>query len=222
MGPREPQTVGLATEIFRHSLIQGLLLMLAACVVGGAYLMPLFPAHDVVPSALAANEESQAITSQFLREQLLRANTLFQARNWAEAGQAYREVTEEFPSVGLAWHRLGYALHVQGNLEEAIPCHQEAAQFRNFRAVSLYNLCCAHALKKEISTALRFLRQAVDAGFRGLDYLETDKDLDTLRAEPEFRKLYDEVQRYRSQTVQFSDDWGMEGEATSLPCMCFN
>ena len=224
MDPREPHAPSLAKELLHHSVIQGLLLILAACVVGAAYLMPTLTSRETAaaPPPRAWDEDSYGLASQYMKEQMARAHGLFAAQKWAEASQAYREVTEEFPGVGLAWHRLGYALHVQGKIDEAIPCHQQASKFANYRAVSLYNLGCAYALKKDKGTALQFLREAVDDGFRGLKYFDTDTDLDYLRTEPEFRALHEEVRRVCQQTALWAADCPTDETEGHLPDPCNN
>ncbi len=57
------------------------------------------------------------------------------------------------------------------------------------RAVALYNIGCARSLQGDTRGALRALRDAVDAGFRPVQQLETDPDLAPLRQLPEFRAL---------------------------------
>jgi hypothetical protein len=42
---------------------------------------------------------------------------------------------------------------------------------------------------KQAHLAVTLLQQAVDAGFRDVDLLKTDKDLDALRDRPDFKKL---------------------------------
>jgi hypothetical protein len=200
----EPQTERLAADMFRHSLIQGLLLILAACIVGGAYLMPAWKAQgEVLPVSSAASTDLAAEpNSEALKRRLVKADNVFQAKDWDAAIREYRAITQDNPRVGVAWHRLAYALHMQGNLEEAIFYHEAAAKFEKFRAVSLYNLACAYSLKKEKTKALQYLRQAINAGFCGLEYLDTDTDLNFIRSEPEFQKMREEVRRRGTQAAE--------------------
>jgi hypothetical protein len=189
-----PHSERLVAEMCRPSLIQGLLLMLAASVVGGAYFLPSWTTRrEPSPPPQRTFEPPADPTQQALQWKLEMASQHFQARDWTEAARAYREITQDHPEIGLAWHRLAYVLHVDGHIDEAIPNHEEAAKFEKFKPVSLYNLACAYALKKDAATALKYLRQALDAGFNGWDYLKNDKDLDFIRGLPEFKKLCEEA-----------------------------
>ena len=54
---------------------------------------------------------------------------------------------------------------------------------------ALYNEACAHAVDGQARKALGALAEAIDAGFDLVELLETDPDLDSLRALPRFREL---------------------------------
>ena len=54
---------------------------------------------------------------------------------------------------------------------------------------AFYNEACVHALDGQSTKALGALGEAVDAGFDLVELLETDPDLDSLRALPGFREL---------------------------------
>ncbi len=54
---------------------------------------------------------------------------------------------------------------------------------------TLYKEACVHARDRQARKALGALAEAIDAGFELVELLETDPDLDTLRALPGFREL---------------------------------
>src|SRR5207248_77685 len=60
------------------------------------------------------------------------------------------------------------------------------AELRPESAGLAYNLACVYALGGEKRRALEALRLAVDRGFADRDLAEHDRDLDSLRSEPEF------------------------------------
>lgn len=117
------------------------------------------------------------------------ADELFRAGRWAEAAAAYRARVAERPDDGRAWHHLGYALHVQGELDAAIEAHRRASEFPAQRAPSLYNLACANALKGDADAAVQALDGALAAGFRDANLLATDTDLTSVRSDPRFAAL---------------------------------
>lgn len=57
----------------------------------------------------------------------------------------------------------------------------------------LYNLACALAKQGKKKQALERLKESVENGFNNLNILKTDKDLDTLRDSPEFKKLIEQL-----------------------------
>jgi hypothetical protein len=52
-----------------------------------------------------------------------------------------------------------------------------------------YNLACAYALLAQPDLALSTLRRAVEVGYRDFRYMREDRDLDSIRKDPRFRKL---------------------------------
>lgn len=53
-----------------------------------------------------------------------------------------------------------------------------------------YNVACAYARLNQPKESLEWLKTAKDAGFEDLKLLQEDKDLDSLRATPEFQSLW--------------------------------
>ena len=53
----------------------------------------------------------------------------------------------------------------------------------------LYNLACAHSLNSSKKNALKYLKMAVQSGYKNLAHMKRDKDLDPIREEPEFKKI---------------------------------
>jgi len=68
-----------------------------------------------------------------------------------------------------------------------------AAEIEPERAGVWYNLACARSLAGDEKGALKALRRAVDTGFRDLDLLRTDEDLEPLRGEKAFEAIVAEL-----------------------------
>lgn len=124
------------------------------------------------------------------------------AQNWTEAEAAFRSLTESDPGDAQAWLHLGYALHAQGKLADALPIHQKAAQFAPTKGTASYNAACVYALQKDADHAFQWLEQAIAAGFGDALTMEGDTDLAGLRADARFAKLLAEARRKSSSTVQ--------------------
>ena len=61
-----------------------------------------------------------------------------------------------------------------------------------------YNLACVEALQGNKNKAIDYLETTIEMGFSGLEYLQNDKELDSLRGEPRFILLL------RKATAKFS------------------
>lgn len=59
-----------------------------------------------------------------------------------------------------------------------------------------YNLACRYALLKQPDLALVTLRKAIELGYSDFRYMEEDRDLESIRKDPRFRKL---LREYRKQ-----------------------
>ena len=153
---------------------------LTACWSGPAYCQEVDPA-EVVP------EEQKEESLNSLRQ---KANMLRQSEQWEEAVKTYREIVERDPESSVDWHLLGYCLHGTDEIDKAIAAHKIAAKSDQYKPISLYNLGCAYSLKDDADKSFDYLRQAIDAGFNEMSYLETDSDLDNIRKdEARFKKL---------------------------------
>ncbi len=90
-------------------------------------------------------------------------------------------------------------LHESGEYEKAIAGFAEAiqglekmntAEARRYRAEALYYTACSHAILGHADPAFRHLEQAVRAGYRNLEKIENDAELDPIREDPRFERLY--------------------------------
>jgi hypothetical protein len=114
---------------------------------------------------------------------------LIQQAEFAGAEAVFRARTEADASEGVAWFFLGYSLHAQGKLEEAVAAHETAAGFAQLTARAGYNAACAHARLGHVDEGIAWLVKIVGAGYGDRNQLDTDQDLDPLRADPRFATL---------------------------------
>lgn len=100
--------------------------------------------------------EAEGLVSSLKSTQLLaNANALLNAKQFAEAAAAYKEITDMDPTNGIAFLRQGMALSNGGNYDDAITCLDKAAELFAEDAVNL------DMTKKQLSNA--FLRKANNA-----------------------------------------------------------
>jgi len=123
-----------------------------------------------------------ALAPQDSRSSLDQADGLRNAGKLARAAEAYEAITRTTPESGEAWFYLGYVRHALGDFEGAVAAGQRAAESPAFRATALYNVACAESLRGQLDAALEALEGALAAGFMDLDLMESDTDLQALRA----------------------------------------
>jgi transcriptional regulator GlxA family with amidase domain len=116
-------------------------------------------------------------------------------KDYARAEKAYRALIEQSPNDSFSWYRLGYVLHMQGKLDDAIEANRRAAASPEIRPNALYNMACAYARKGATDDALDRLEKAVDAGFNDRWHLENETDLASLRQDPRFQRLVEAALR---------------------------
>ncbi len=79
-----------------------------------------------------------------------------------------------------------------GRLEEAVRETNLAITLRPNEATVLYNAACVFCAMKKKPEALDALRKAWEAGFKDPEWARRDPDLELLRGDPEFERLYPE------------------------------
>jgi hypothetical protein len=123
------------------------------------------------------------------------AQAAFDAKKWDEAATAYRVVVKASPEDAVAWHNLGYALHMQGKYDEAVEAHLQSAKFPRTKASGFYNAACAYALTKKPDLAFENLGKAAAAGFSDEELLASDTDLASLRSDPRWAGIVEAVRK---------------------------
>jgi thiol-disulfide isomerase/thioredoxin len=89
----------------------------------------------------------------------------------------------------------GKAVTAYAQVLEALPTLAGVAKetIVETRRIALYNTACAEAGRGEADAALNAFRKALNAGYDDFERIETDADLDPIRAEPRFAQLLERV-----------------------------
>lgn len=146
---------------------------------------------EPLPAAMWQDEQKQGKVD--VGALLERGQELIEAENYKEAAKVLQQAADADGSDGNIWLQLGFALHMGGDLDKAIPVHQRASEFEDVKPVALYNLGCAYSLKKEADKSFKYLNEAVAAGFLDQSYFNSDTDLDFVRKDPRFDRLVKKV-----------------------------
>jgi len=109
-----------------------------------------------------------------------------QTTNGKSWGQLHREALKLFDSQNLSDLELARTLLLQQY--EMTPNHP----------ITLYNLACIESRLQNIPAALNYLEQSLQKGYKNLDHINTDTDLENLRNHEAFKEL---ISRYQSNTT---------------------
>jgi tetratricopeptide (TPR) repeat protein len=83
----------------------------------------------------------------------------------------------------------GQLLSRKGQHARALQIDRRLVQLVPGDAVAHYNLGCSLALSGDVKEAIQSLRQALRQGYSDIDYLEADRDLESVRNQPEYEEL---------------------------------
>lgn len=121
-------------------------------------------------------------------QKLDKATAAFDAKNYAEAAQLYRELATENPGQGKFWFSLGNAEYNLKNYRAALAPYQRSVELGFNVGASHYNRGCCFALLGESAAAIEAIELAIRTGLRNReDLLRNDTDLASIRDTPEFR-----------------------------------
>ncbi len=163
-----------------------------ACV--GALLAWPWPAAGAVKAQVAAPPQAggkPASGAAAAQQVIAQAIASLGAGRATDAIAPLEALTVSQPQNGQAWHLLGAALHMDGQIDRALEVHAKAATFPAVRANALYNLGCAYALKGQTDAAFEALKAALaDPGGPPLrSQLVGDTDLVSLRSDARWLEL---------------------------------
>ncbi len=92
---------------------------------------------------------------------------------------------------------LGNSYLERSEYEKALDQYKKALELEPKNSIVLYNLACTYSRMKKVEDALDALERCVEAGYRDVEWMEKDADLDNLRAEARYKAL---VRRLRDKT----------------------
>ncbi len=82
--------------------------------------------------------------------------------------------------------------------DKGLAVDKRLSQLRADDPIVHYNLACSYALLGRSDEAFDALHEAVGLGYRDEDHLESDADLDSLRSDPRYEELIDQMRRLGS------------------------
>ncbi|MFP4058539.1 MAG: TPR end-of-group domain-containing protein [Candidatus Brocadiia bacterium] len=103
--------------------------------------------------------------------------------------------TEGLERYTVAVHiHLGNSYLERKEFEKALQHYRRALEAEPDDSIAHYNVACVYAQTKELEKALDALERAVECGYRDLEWMEKDPDLDNLRELPRYKALVKKLQ----------------------------
>ena len=80
-----------------------------------------------------------------------------------------------------------------GRYREGLAIDRRLVTLRPRDSTAFYNLACSYSLLKEKAHAFTALERAIELGYRDLEHMAADPDLENLRSDPRWNDLLDVV-----------------------------
>jgi tetratricopeptide (TPR) repeat protein len=109
----------------------------------------------------------------------------------------FEGILKRNPSYADVVEALGGLYTKQGRVDEGLRMDRKLVRLAPENPIAHYNLACSLALKRRKADAVRALRRAIAKGYRDLDWLREDPDLECLRGHRAFRELETELENLR-------------------------
>jgi tetratricopeptide (TPR) repeat protein len=122
-----------------------------------------------------------------------RAEAAFMAKDFKTAADLYTDFLEDYPLNGKAWFRLGFAQNSIGQFAKSSTSFEKAYTAGFMPIISMYNAACGYARTGEKAKAMFWLQKIADSGYRDTSQLMKDADLDSLRNEPKFGQIMQQI-----------------------------
>ncbi len=94
---------------------------------------------------------------------------------------------------------LGNSYLDRGELEKALDQYQRALAIEPNNSIAHYNVACTYSRMRRIKEALDALERAVECGYRDVEWMEKDSDLDNIRDAERYKAL---VRRLRQEATR--------------------
>ncbi|HSP17338.1 MAG TPA: M56 family metallopeptidase [Thermoanaerobaculia bacterium] len=97
------------------------------------------------------------------------------------------------PVTGREWYERGYDFHQSEHFAEAIDAFKQSIAHGYRVDDAMYNIACGYAQLDDPANAVKWLRDAIAAGFDNYDHIDNDSDFDPIRETREFKQVMAEA-----------------------------
>ena len=106
------------------------------------------------------------------------------------------------PQSGREWYERAYELHNDEQFHDAIEGFKQAIAHGYRVEDSMYNIACGYAQLQDAPNAVKWLRDAINAGYDNYDHIASDDDFDPIREDAQFKQVMAEApdrERHKSE-----------------------
>lgn len=145
----------------------------------------------VLPSCFAADFGDRPVRPAASYPKLVQeAQGLIAKKSYDEAGKLLEEAARQNPVNGDVWSFLAQNYYNLKRWQPSIDAYQKAIALGDgYKWASAYNIACCYSLWGKRKESLDWLQKAMDMGWRNLDDMRTDSDLEPLRKDPKFIEM---------------------------------
>ncbi len=114
---------------------------------------------------------------------------LLNDRNYAESLPWFQRLTANYPDRAEGYIGLGNSYLGLRYFEEAVRAYHECLRLKPNYDIAYYNLACAASLQWRVDEALYYLELSFQAGYKDLQSMMSDPDLEAVRQVTQFHSL---------------------------------
>ncbi|MEQ1820948.1 MAG: hypothetical protein ABL949_00385 [Fimbriimonadaceae bacterium] len=107
--------------------------------------------------------------------------------------ESLEKAVKIYPMDGDVWYQLAQKRLQEKHYDAAIEAYQHVFELGGFAnklfASCHYDIACAYALKGDTKAAIASLQTSLDKGFRDLNHVQTDKDLESLHKDVKWEEM---------------------------------
>jgi Flp pilus assembly protein TadD len=106
-----------------------------------------------------------------------------------EARRQYEKALSIQPRLSRALNNLAMLYSIKGEYGKAIDLFKKMIALRPEKAGAYYNISCLYARQNKIGESIDWLKTAIRMGYKDMDLIRTDKDLENIRNTSYYREL---------------------------------
>jgi len=85
--------------------------------------------------------------------------------------------------------QLGYLYTQCGRYRDGLAVDRRLVAMRPRDPIPYYNLACSHSRLKQAARAFAALRRAIELGYRDVEHMQVDPDLENIRKDPRWQDV---------------------------------